>query len=145
VSIESDIVDKIVSTVESVPGINYVKFDEIKLAIEDFSSHELPAVQIWDNGQVIKHERQRIQVDWNLSLELIMKTDAIKGVVDQKILFEKRREIQLVLWDRPNLDIPGVVHMIYTGNISDLHLLRPYYIARIDFSVRYYDQLTGTC
>jgi len=144
-SIESDIVDKIVSIVTNdVTGINYVSFDRIKLAISEFEPHEIPAVQIWDNGQAIKHERGRILVNWNLSLELIMRSE-ITGEVDQKGLFEKRREIQLALWDRPNLDIPGVVHLIYTGNISDLHLLQPNYIARIDFAVQYYDQLTSAC
>lgn len=143
-SIESDIVDKIVDIVETVPEVLYVSFDKIKLSTSDFAAHELPAVQIWDNGQIIQHERGRILVDWNLSLELIMKSD-IQGVVSQKDLFELRRKLQLALWANPNLGIPGVVHLIYTGNISDLHLLEPFYIARIDFTVRYYDSLTGSC
>lgn len=144
-SIESDISDKIVSIIENdVTGINYVSFDKIKLATSDFEPHEMPAVQIWDNGQAPQHQRGRILVDWSLSLELIMRTE-ITGEVDQKGLFEKRREIQLALWNRPNLDIPGVTHLIYTGNITDLHLLQPNYIARIDFIVQYYDDLTGAC
>lgn len=143
-SIESSIVDKIVQIVTAVPGINYVSFDKIKLAINDFAPHELPAVQLWDNGATPIHERGRIRVDWNLSLELIMKSE-ITGVVDQKALFELRRTIQLALWAQPNLGIPGVVHLFYTGSNSDLHLLEPYYIARIDFAVQFYDNLTGSC
>ena len=144
-SIESDIVDKIVDIcTNDVSGLNYVSFDKIKLATSDFEPHEMPAVQIWDNGQQVKHERGRIQVTWNLSLELIMRSE-ITGEVDQKGLFEKRREIQLALWDKPNLGIPGVIHLIYTGNITDLHLLQPNYIARIDFAVLYYDELTAAC
>ena len=144
-SIESDIVDKIVSIVETdVPEVNYVSFDEIKLAIADFQPHELPAVQLWDNGQFPKHERGRILVDWRMSLELIMKSSRT-SVVDQKSLFELRRKIQLALWEDPTLGIPGVTHLKYTGNISDLHLLQPFYIARLDFSVEYYDNLVSTC
>lgn len=143
-SIESDIVDKIVSIIETdVTSINYVSFDKIKLATSDFSAHELPAAQVWDNGMTIKHERGRVLKDWNLSLELVMKSE-ITGEVDQKALFELRRVIELALWNQPNLGIPGVVHMIYTGNISDLHLLEPFYIARVDFTVRFYDNLTGS-
>jgi len=138
-------VDKIVSIVKTdVAGINYVSFDRIKLSTTDFEPFELPAVQIWDNGQTVKHERGRILVDWNLSLELIMRSE-ITGEVNQQGLFEKRREIQLALWDQPNLGIPGVVHLIYTGNITDLHLLQPNYIARIDFVVQYYDTLVAAC
>jgi len=143
-SIESDIVDKIVTIVDGVASINYISFDKIKLATADFQAHELPAAQIWDNGQQITHERGRIRVDWALSLELIMKSD-VSGVVDQKALFELRREIELALWAIPNLGIPGVIHLVYTGNISDLHLLEPFYIARIDFTVQYYNNLTGAC
>lgn len=143
-SIESDIVDKIVVIVSAVPGINYISFDKIKLATSDFQAHELPAAQIWDNGQLITHERGRVRKDWNLSLELIMKSD-ITGTVDQKMLFELRRTIEMALWAQPNLGIPGVIHLIYTGNISDLHLLEPFYIARIDFTVQFYDNLTGSC
>ena len=144
-SIESDIVDKIKLVIQTeVPEVVYVSFDKIKLAIGDFAAHELPAVQIWDNGQTPVHERGRILVDWNLSLELIMKSD-IGGEVNQKDLLELRRKIQLALWEDPKLGIPQMVHLIYTGNTTDLHLLEPYYIARIDFVARYYDSLTGTC
>jgi len=143
-SIESAIVDAIVAKVAAVPGITTVAFDEVKISFDDFQETELPAVQIWDNGQIIKHENRRVRVDWAMSLELIMKSD-IAGVVIQKDLFEKRREIQLTLFARPNLDIPGVIHMVYVGNISDLHFLKPYYIARLDIIVQYYDELVGTC
>jgi len=146
-SIESDIADKIVLILTTDPSLSELKsvsFDKIKLAIGDFDEFELPAIQLWDNGQVPKHEKGRILVDWNLSLELIMKSD-ITGIVDQKGLFELRRKVQLALWNNPNLGIPGVVHLVYTGNVSDLHLLEPYYIARIDFAVKFYDNLTGSC
>ncbi len=143
-SIESDIVDAIVAVVEAIPELNYVSFDKIKLATNDFAAHELPAVQIWDGGATATHEQGRVRVKWSLSLELIMKSE-IGGIVDQKGLFELRRKIQLALWEKPNLGIPGVVHLQYTSNISDLHLLEPFYIARIDFIVDYYDSLTGSC
>jgi len=144
-SIESDIVDKIVSIIDiDVPSINYVSFDKIKLATTDFQAHELPAVQIWDAGQLVVHEQGRAKKSWSLALELIMKSD-ITGEVNQKALFALRREIELALWAQPNLGIPGVIHLVYTGNMSDLHLLEPFYIARLDFTVLFYDSLTGTC
>jgi len=144
-SIESDIIDKIILVLETgAPEINYLSFDKIKLATSDFAPHELPAIQLWDNGQVVTHERGRILVDWNISLELIMKSEIV-GEVDQKGLLELRRKLQLLLWENPNLGIPGVIHLVYTGNITDLHLLEPFYVARMDFAVRYYDRLTGSC
>jgi hypothetical protein len=141
---EADIADKIVEILEAIPGLNYVSFDKIILATSDFRDHELPAVQVWDVAQTIQHERGRILVNWSLSVEIIMKS-LTSGLVNQKDLWDLRRDVQLALWANPNLGIPGVVHLIYTGNITDLHSIEPYYIARLDFDVQYYDNLTGSC
>jgi len=143
-SIESDITDAIVAVVTTVTEVKTINFDKIILATSDFRDHELPAVQLWDVFQSVEHQRGRILVSWSLSLELIMKS-LTTGSVVQKDLWELRRKIQLALWANPNLGIPGVVHMVYTGNITDLHTVEPYYISRLDFDVLYYDNLTGAC
>lgn len=143
-SIESDITDAIVAVVTTVTEVKTINFDKIILATSDFRDHELPAVQLWDVFQSVEHQRGRILVSWSLSLELIMKS-LTTGSVVQKDLWELRRKIQLALWANPNLGIPGVVHMVYTGNITDLHTVEPYYISRLDFDVLYYDNLTGSC
>jgi hypothetical protein len=143
-SIESTIADALVSVLQAVPGINSVNFDKVILATSDFRDFELPAIQLWDVGQFIEHQRGRILVTWSISLEIVMKS-LVSGQVSQKDLWELRRTIQLALWANPNLSIPGVVHLVYTGNITDLHSVEPYYIARLDFDVLYYDDLTGWC
>lgn len=143
-AIETDIMDAIVARVATVPEIITINSDKIVLATSDFQDHEIPAVQIWDLAQVVEHQRGRILVNWALSLEIIIRS-LETGIASQRDLWELRRKIQLALWDQPNLGIPGVVHMIYTGNITDLHLLEPNYIARIDFDVQFYDDLTGSC
>jgi len=143
-SIESDIADAIVAVVTTVTEVKTINFDKIILATSDFRDHELPAVQLWDVFQSVEHQRGRILVSWSLSLELIMKS-LTTGSVVQKDIWELRRKIQLALWANPNLGIPGVVHMVYTGNITDLHTVEPYYISRLDFDVLYYDNLTGSC
>lgn len=144
-SIESDIADKLVQTItDGVPELKSVSFDLIRSTLSDFRDHEIPAVQMYDVEQVPEHQRGRILVTWSISLELIMKS--LNSVsVNQKSLWELRRKIQRALWAKPNLGIPGVVHLIYNGNITDLHLLQPYYVARLDFSVLFYDDLTGSC
>lgn len=143
--IEEQIVNAIVNVITTdVPEIKFISADKIRLAIDDFQDHEIPAVQLWDVAQTIEHQRGRILVDWSMSLEIITKS-LFSGEVSQKDLWALRRKIQLALWNNPNLLIPRVVHLIYTGNITDLHVLEPFYIARIDFIVRYYDDLTGSC
>ena len=143
-SIESTIADKIVTVLTAVPGINSVNFDRVILATTDFRDHELPAIQVWDVAQSIEHQRGRILVNWALSVEIVMKS-LTTGAVVQKDLWELRRTVQRALWAQPNLGIPGVVHLVYTGNITDLHTVEPYYISRLDFDVQYYDDLTGSC
>lgn len=143
-SIESTIADALVAVLNTVTEVKTVNFDKVLLASTDFRDHELPAVQLWDVGQFIEHKRGRILVTWSISLEIIMKP-LTSGAVVQKDLWELRRTIQRALWANPNLLIPGVVHLVYTGNISDLHTVEPYYISRLDFDVQYYDDLTGSC
>ena len=77
-------------------------------------------------------------------LELIMKSTSL-GVVDQKALWALRRKIELALWDKPNLEIPGVVHLVYRTNVTDLHLLAPFYVARMEIEVLFRRSLTGSC
>lgn len=144
-AIESTIADALVSTISTgVPALKVVNFDRVRLAIEDFQSHEIPAVQLYDTGQIITHVRGQKEVTWNIALELIMKSSS-SGNVDQKALWDLRRDIELVLWDSPNLNLPEVIHLMYTGNVTDLHLLEPFYIARMDFDVKFRDDLTGSC
>jgi hypothetical protein len=144
VAIEAQIMAAIVARVQTVPDVVKINSDRIILSTSDFRDYELPAVQIWDMAQSISHERARILVNWSMSIEIVMKS-LETGIVDQTTLWDLRRDIQLALWAEPNLDIPGVVHMIYTGNVTDLHLMEPYYVARIDLDVQFYDDLTGSC
>lgn len=143
-AIEAQIMAAIVARVQTVPDVVKINSDRIILSTSDFRDYELPAVQIWDMAQSISHERARILVNWSMSIEIVMKS-LETGIVDQTTLWDLRRDIQLALWAEPNLDIPGVVHMIYTGNVTDLHLMEPYYVARIDLDVQFYDDLTGSC
>jgi hypothetical protein len=141
---EADIVPKILSIVSGVADFKTVEFDKVRVAISEYDDYQLPAAQLWDVSQEIEHERGRMLVTWNLALEIVMRS-TVSGIVDQDDLLDLRRRTVLALFDKPNLEIPGVIHLIYTGNITDLHMQEPNYIARVDFEVLYYDVLTGSC
>lgn len=144
-SLEETIADKIVSILDTdVPELNTVNFGKVLLAIDDFKEHEVPAVQLFDQFQRIDHQRGYEQVTWTIQLELIMKS-LFTGAVDQKSLWALRHKIQIALWDKPNLEIPQVLHLKYNNNITDLHLLEPFYIARMEFEVLFRRPLTGSC
>jgi hypothetical protein len=141
---EEQIFDALVDAIETVTEVQTINSDRIFLATTQFRDHEFPAVQIWDVAQSFEHQRGRVLVNWAISVEIIMKS-LVSGEVSQKELWELRHKIQKALWAQPNLGIPGVVHLVYTGNVTDLHTIEPHYIARIDFDVVYYDDLTGSC
>ena len=143
-AIESTIADALVAKVTAVAGVNSVAFDRVRISIDEFRPHEIPAVQFFDVGQVVTHVHTQKEVTWSIALEIIMKTKS-SGVIDQQDLWNLRRDIELVLWDKPNLGIPEIQQLTYTGVATDLHLLHPYYVARMDFDVNYIDALTGSC
>lgn len=144
-AIESIIADSLVSLIRTdVPSLKVVNFDKVKLSIEDFQAHEIPACQIYDVSQTNTHVRGQKEVLWGLAIEIIMRP-TVTGTVDQKALWNLRRDIELVIWAQPNLNVTQVIHAIYKSNITDLHLLEPYYIARMDLDVKYRDDLTGSC
>lgn len=144
-ALEGTIADKIVSVLTTdVAELNTVNFGTVYLSIGDLKEHEVPAVQLFDQFQTVTHQRGYEQVAWTIQLELIMKSLA-SGVVDQKSLWDLRHKIQIALWDKPNLEIPEVLHLRYNNNITDLHLLEPFYVARMEFDVLFRRPLTGSC
>ena len=144
VSMKSTIADAIVARIATVAEVKTTSFDKIRLFVDDFREHEFPVVQIYDVSQDITHERGRILTNWYLALELLMKS-SVTGTVDQKSLWDLQHKIERTLWEIPNLDIPGVVHLVYIGSNTDLHLLEPIYFARMDFAVRFYQPLVAEC
>lgn len=147
-SMESQIAAKLKTIVEAVPGVDSVFFDKVRAGSYEFRDHELPAVQFWDVGQAVTHERGRVKIAWALSAEIIMKSRNRSGTVeevDQQALWDLRTAIEEAIWADPKLGIPSVIHPVLTGNITDLHFALPYYIARIDFDVLFYRNLTGSC
>lgn len=143
---EADIVPALVAKVETVTDYKTVLFDKVRQATSEFHDYELPAAQFWDVVQTIEHQMSRMIVTWSISLEIVMRNNGYSaGTTDQLSLFDLRRRTVLALFDPANLGIPGVIQLVYNGNISDLHSQGPNLIARVDFDVTYYDDLTGSC
>ena len=145
IELEEQVATKILDILSTdVPELNYLSFEDVKVAIDDFREFELPAVQLWDVSQDITHERGYEKTSWTIVLEIIMKSTT-SNVVKQKDLWALRHKIGLALWDEPNLGIPGVIHLRYKNNLTDLHLLQPFYTARMEFEVLFRRQLTRSC
>lgn len=144
-SMRSQIADAILARLALVPDYNYRSFDTVKLLSSDFAEHELPAVQIIDLSEVVTHERNRALKDWNLAVEIVMGPTKEGAEPTQKLLWDLMELTENTLWAKPNLGIPGVVHMILNGTATDLHLLPGFYTGRLDMAVRYYQHLVSAC
>jgi len=124
--------------------IKTINYQTIKLAFSDFQDWELPVIQLIDAGESVTHEMGRARKEWDIGLEIVLKSTE-EGVVRQQDLFDLQNLVELELWQDPNLGIPGVIDMKYLGSQSDLAMVKPYFFVRIDFQVRYYDALLSKC
>lgn len=143
-STKSKIADALKSIIESMPIFNYVAFDKIKLLAADFQPHQVPGAQFIDVAETIEHERNRVQRNWQITLEVVLRTSQDEEI-EQRDLWNIEYQIARKIWAVPNLGIPGVIHCMYVSNSTDLHLLEPFYLLRMDFMVLYYEHLVSDC
>lgn len=138
------IAEAILEQLRAVKSIRYFNFDKVRLLAKHFKEHEIPAIQLIDVSETIQHENVRAKRFWQLSLELLLKGSP-DGSVGQTDLWNLSYEVERAIWSRPNFGVPGVIHAVYLGNSTDLHLLEPYYFTRLDFEIQYYDDLVRSC
>lgn len=143
-STKTRIANALKAVLDGMPILNYVAFDRVRLYTSDFREDELPAAQFIDVGEQIIHERTRTKRIWSISLEVIHKSTD-NGYISQQDMWNLEYQIGRKIWEVPNLGIPGVVHCVYTSNSTDLHLMEPFYLLRMDFDVVYYEHLVSDC
>lgn len=143
-AIKTLIAQALVDRVRTIGQLKYIEFEDIKIAVSDFQDHQLPAVQFWDVIETGVHQQGRIQKTWNVILELIMKSSE-ERVVQQKNLWNLVYLIERAIWAKPQLGVKGVEMVQYISNETDLHLVQPYYTARISLNVIYHQPLVSEC
>lgn len=143
-STKSRIADALKAILEGVSALNYVAFDRVRLYSSDFNEDELPAAQFIDVAESVQHERNRVLRTWSISLEVVHKSTE-NQYINQKDMWNLEYQISRKIWENPNLGIPGVIHCKYSSNATDLHLLEPFYLLRMDFDVLYYEHLVSDC
>lgn len=143
-STKSKISRALVAIIESIPQFNYVSFDRIKLYTSDFKESELPAAQFIDVTETITHERSRVLRTWSISLEIVNKATE-NELINHQDMWNLEYQVARKIWENPNLGVPGIIHCRYTSNSTDLHLLEPFYLLRMDFDVLYYENLVRDC
>lgn len=143
---KSIISEALTTKLAEITRVKYISFDKIKLLQSDFAEHELPAIQIIDISETVLHEQNRSKNTWQLALELVMKGTEYEPI-GQTDIWNLEYEIKRKLWEDPTLGIKnkGFVHIRLLGTSTDLHLLDPFYFARMDFEAIYYEHLVRDC
>jgi hypothetical protein len=138
--------EALVARLELVRGLKYISFDKIKLMQSDFADHEIPAVQVIDVAETVQHEQARTKNTWQLTLEIIDKSTENRSV-GQVDMWNMEYQIKRALWADPTLGIKGqgFQHIRMIGSSTDLHILEPFYFARLDFEALYYEHIVRDC
>lgn len=142
---KNKIAPQLKAILQNISGVKSVNFDRVKLAAADFQEFELPAVQVYDVAETVTHEQSRAKKEWQLAIEIIMKPTE-RDVINQSDLWNLQYSIERALWKDPRLGVgSGMIHIKYLGAVTDLHLLEPFYICRMDVVIIFYEHLVQDC
>lgn len=128
--------------------------DNIKMNLTDFKDAEIPAVQIIDVNTIELPERSRGNLSWQLVCQIVLK-QTLDFACTQKTMWLYEQMLKECIMNKPDLGLfaanalpynAAMKHIIPTDRSSDLHMIGPYYVANVGFSVLYYEPLTRrTC
>lgn len=143
--IDKDIMLHIETRLKTLSWVNLVSWKRIRLTTSDFMDHEIPLIQFYDNGQSITHEAARLRVEWNIAVELVLKSLS-SNEIDVEDLLDRRQEVEQCLGaQETHTGIPGFHHLRYLGNEPDYLSISPFFITRLDFQALYYKPYVRVC
>ena len=141
---KSDIANAMVAKLNEIAALNYVQFGIVRMATDDFRMDEFPAVQIYNTDETRTHLHRCIQVDWNLNLEIIMRS-TMDGAIDLHDLWDLEDTIESKLWENPKLGLTSeFIHLLHNGSYTVLPIENDIYIQTIRLTARYLKRLVGT-
>ena len=143
-SIRSKIADALMARLALVTELKYRSFDTVRLQASDFADYEVPAVQLIDLAELTIHEQRRAKKEWNIIIEVVMGPTQTEAVTQQG-LWDLMELIETTIWAVPNFGLTEVIHAKLLQTSTDLHLMTPFYLGRIEMSVMYYQHLVGDC
>lgn len=149
-SMEKKILAALKTALEELTFLNVVSIDKIRIANSDFQENEIPGIQIYDSGQFIEHNHQRVLKTWALTVEYFQKVDP-EGRADQATLFDRKLEIERKIGDNLKLSInstpdEGAMRYIkYVASTTDLFMISDMSILQLFLEVRFETPYTGNC
>lgn len=144
VAMKTKIARAVVARLQQLPTLNYIAFDRVVNAHNEYNDTDIPALQIWDVSSTTVRQQARGRVAWILMAELTMKT--VTYEVTQEELWNLTADIKAILFKYQTWsEIPGVIQMIDMQEGTDLHTFGPYYKSFFQFQVDFYDDIYDDC
>lgn len=119
-----------------------VDWEKIRLLSSDFGEHEIPCVQFYQLPTEYRQQQGRVQATALISVEVVLKS-SVDGIVDQRDLFDRMDDILRGFGTKPNLGVPGVIHIRLIGDEVDAHTIQPHFVGIMTFEVVYLTTYTG--
>lgn len=150
-SIQKKVFENLKTILETeISWANYVEYERIRLLTSEFNLHELPAIQIFDNGESATNLQALTENVLSISIEIVM-TRSSTELVDQGLLLDRKLEVKRAVGKDPRLGIISTPsegafkHIQYVGGVTDLHSLDPHYLARLDFEALFTEPFVREC
>ena len=133
---ERDVFDKLKLKLETLSWINHVEFEQVRLAISDWTEDKLPVIQFWWDLETFIPQKPLLDTTLTIVLELIMRSTATEEFT-QVDLLDRLRDIRELLGADPSLDISGqMVHILPVQVTRDFTIQPPFMVADMQLSVR---------
>lgn len=149
-SIENKILSALKTILEELTFLNYVEFERIRLNLADFQPHEMPGVQIFDNGEVYTHQRTLVETNWDIVVELFQEANP-DGSHDAGTLYDRKFEIERKIGDNLKLRIPAVtedgsiIEVQYIASATNLFMVNGISVAQLNFRALFLKPYSGLC
>jgi len=141
---DSDILDALETQLKTLTWAKVVETENIRLSFSELGEHEVPYIQVYDNGQVFEHQRGEVLTRWQVAVELVLRS-ASENQVNMRTLLDKRQEIEQCIGSKVNLGIPGVINVLYLSNTPDIQIVKPFYVTTLLFEVVYRKRYVSDC
>ncbi len=149
-SIENKILTEMKTILEELTFLNYVEFERIRLNLADFQPHEIPGVQIFDNGEVYTHQRVRVETQWDIIVEYFQVANP-DGSHNAGLLYDRKFEIERKIGDNLKLRIPAVmedgsmIEVQYIASATNLFMVNGMSVAQLNFRALFNKPYSGLC
>jgi len=144
VSNDSEILDALETQLKTLSWVKVVETENIRLGFSELGEHEVPYIQVYDNGQVFEHQRGEILTRWQVAVELVLRSSS-ENLVNMRTLLDKRQDVEQCIGSKVNLGIAGVINVLYLSNTPDIQIVKPFYVSTLLFEVVYRKRYVADC